>query len=140
MHQTAFWEAQNIVRGKLYCAHLKMKGSFPSTWFDLWFLKKASWGACFFTVVHACTKNLNEANRGTLYQNFSFFQPLNYLHIDLWLLLVCILIYLQKAEMSKHSWKKIMQLLRRWNVFTKKNVEHGIEHDIDSSVYRVCVH
>ena len=43
-------------------------------------------------------------------------------------------IYLQKeAGVSKHSLKKIMQLL--WTVVTYllKNVKHGIEHDIDSA-------
>ena len=39
-------------------------------------------------------------------------------------------IYLQKeAEVSKHSRKKIMQLL--WAVL--KNVKHGPEHGIDST-------
>ena len=43
-------------------------------------------------------------------------------------------IYLQKeAEVSKHYWKNIIQLL--WTVVTYllKNVKHGIEHDIDST-------
>ena len=39
-------------------------------------------------------------------------------------------IYLQKeAGVSKHSLKKIMQLL--WTVL--QNVKHEIEHDIDST-------
>ena len=40
---------------------------------------------------------------------------------------------------SKHSWKKIVQLL--WTGFTYllQNVKHRIEHDIDSA-YGVCIH
>ena len=39
---------------------------------------------------------------------------------------------------SKHSWKKIVQLI--WTVITYslKNIEHTVEHDIDSA-YGVCI-
>ena len=48
-------------------------------------------------------------------------------------------IYLQKQGASKHSRKKIIQLL--WTVVTclLKNVEHKFEHDIDSA-YGVPMH
>ena len=41
---------------------------------------------------------------------------------------------------SKHSWEEIVQLM--WTIVTylpKKNVEHGIEHDIDGA-YGVCLY
>ena len=39
-------------------------------------------------------------------------------------------------EISKHSWKKIVQLLRTVNTYFQKNVEYGIEHDV---AYGVCI-
>ena len=46
-------------------------------------------------------------------------------------------IYLQKeAANSKHSWKKIMQLLLTIFTYLLKNVKHGIEHDIMTWVIR----
>ena len=50
-------------------------------------------------------------------------------------------IYLQKAGISKHSWKKIKQLLRTVVTYLlkKKNAENEIEHDTDSS-YGVSIH
>ena len=47
--------------------------------------------------------------------------------------------YIQKAEISKRSWKKIMQLLQTVVTYLLKKVEHGTEHDIDR-VYRVFKH
>ena len=42
---------------------------------DIW--KNISQGACFFTVVHACTKSLKEAHK-------MFSEPLNYFDMDYW--------------------------------------------------------
>ena len=108
---------------------LKMKkGSFHSaSQFDLWFLKKISKGARFFTVVHARTKCLNEAHT-------KFFQLLNYTFKWTSDFYWYEHVYIQKESgVSKHSWKKTMQLL--WTVVTYllKNVKQGIEHDIDST-------
>ena len=113
-HQTFFWGESNIDYEK-NCAHLNMKGSFHlATQFGSWFLKKKSQGACFFTVVHACTRSLNEACRkcGVV----AFIGEHRYIHTE------------EGRGVAKHSWKKIMQLL--WTVL--KNVKHGIEHGIDS--------
>ena len=49
------------------------------------------------------------------------------------------LIYLEKTGISKHSWKKIMQLLGTAVTYLLKKVEHEIEHDNDSA-YGVCTH
>ena len=104
-----------------------MKGPFHSvTQFGSWFLKKGSQGSRFFTVVHACTKSLNEPYK-------KFFQPLNYLYVDQQFLLIWTRIDLKKdAGVSKHPCGKIMQVL--WIVvsYFLKNVKHRIEHDIDS--------
>ena len=65
-HQTSFWGAWNIDYEN-NCDHLKMKGSFPdfiqlhNLVHDFW--KKLSQCACFLTVMHACTRSLNEAYR-----------------------------------------------------------------------------
>ena len=65
-----------------------------------------------------------------------FFQPLNYTFMwtsdFYWYIWACMCLQKQ-AGVLKHSWKKIMQLL--WTVVTYllKNVEQGIEHDIDST-------
>ena len=48
-------------------------------------------------------------------------------------------IYLQKAEISKPSWKKVMQLLRTVVIYVLKNVKHGFKHNVDSA-YGVCIH
>ena len=80
---------------------------------DFW--KKISQGACFFTVVHACTRSLNETSRkcGLVV----FIDEHGYILTE------------GGRGVSKHSWKKIMQLL--WTVL--KNIKHGIEYDIDST-------
>ena len=105
---------------------LKMKkGSFHSaTQFGSWFLKKISQGARFFTVVHASTKSLNEAQT-------KFFQPLNYTFCGPVIFIDMRMYILQEAGVSKHSWKKIMQLLTTVVTDLLKNVKQGIEHDID---------
>ena len=40
---------------------------------------------------------------------------------------------------SKHSWKKILQLIWTVVTYSPKKVEYRIEHDIDS-VNGVCIH
>ena len=40
---------------------------------------------------------------------------------------------------SKHSWKKIVQLLWAVVTYSVKNVEQRIEHDIDSA-YGICIY
>ena len=55
----------------------------------------------------------------------------NYLHVYLWFLDMNMY-----KEISKHSWKKIVQLLRTVNTYFQKNVEYGIEHDV---AYGVCI-
>ena len=48
---------------------------------------------------------------------------------------------LQKAEseISKHSRKKIIQVLWTVATYLLKNVEHGMEYDFDSA-YGVCIY
>ena len=64
------FEGHEISITKTYnCAHLKMKGSFHSASYTIWFMiseKKISQDARFITVVHACTESLNKA-----YKKFS---------------------------------------------------------------------
>ena len=72
MHQISF-EGHKILhtRKRLYlCLH------------DL-VHEKVSRKACFFTVVHACTKSLSKAYKIIMHQNSRCFQPLNYLHFNL---------------------------------------------------------
>ena len=64
----------------------------------------------------------------------NFFQPLNYLYVDWWFLLIWTYINLQKeVGVSKHSWKKTMQLLWTDVTYLLKNVEYGLENDIYST-------
>ena len=42
-------------------------------------------------------------------------------------------------RISKHSWKKIVQLLSTVVTYSLKKVEHRIEDDADSA-YEVCIH
>ena len=86
-----------------------------------YFCKKISQGACFFTVVHGCTKSLKEPYK----------KIYSALKLPLYGLAVVIDmntgIYIQKkAGVSKHCWKKIMQLL--WPVVTYllKNIKHKL--------------
>ena len=62
-----------------------------------------------------------------------------YLHVYLWVLEIWTVIYLHKEWISKHSGKKIMQLVWIFVACLLKTVEHRIEHDIDSA-YGVCIH
>ena len=41
--------------------------------------------------------------------------------------------YLKEVGISKHSWKKIRQLLWTFVTYLLENVEHGIEYDVESA-------
>ena len=77
---------------------------------DFW--KKNSQGACFFTVVHACTRSLSEACRKCGLVIFIYEHGY---------------ILIEGGRSFKTFLKKNMQLL--WRVL--KNVKHGLEDDID---------
>ena len=74
-----------------------------------------------------------QSTKKNVHQKFYFFRYWNCLYVNYSVLKTWALIYLRKAGISKHSEKKIMQFL--WTVVTclLKNVEHGIEHVLDSA-------
>ena len=108
------------------------KGSFHyAAQFGSWFLKKKKNHKVHVSSPWyiASTKSLNEAHKiFSALINYTFMWTSDFYWYE------HVAIYLQKqAGVSKHSWKKITQLL--WTVVTYllKNVKHGIEHDIDST-------
>ena len=121
---TSFWRGWNINYENNYAS--------VTIWFIIsllqlqLFLKK---GARFFTAVHACTKNLNKAC--TKFSQ-SFKLPICGLVVFINMNTKCINLQ-KKAGVSKHYWKKIMQLLWTVSTYLLKNVNHGIENDIDSN-------
>ena len=77
----------------------------------------------------SCTKNLNKAC--TKFSQ-SFKLPICGLVVFINMNTKCINLQ-KKAGVSKHYWKKIMQLLWTVSTYLLKNVNHGIENDIDSN-------
>ena len=61
---------------------LEIASLISGTRFGSWFPKKVSQGARFLTMVSLCTKSLNKIYKNIVYQNFQFFQTLNWLHME----------------------------------------------------------
>ena len=140
IHQSSFWEEHEVLPfGTKYCVAILWKGTdwksiFP--WRKInWHVSKIAkahfsytiylWHKCFFTmVVHTCTKTLSKQGiqkKNKCLQKFPILLALiYYLHVYLWFYLwylnMYILTDLQKKRISKHSGKKIIQLI--WSVVT----------------------
>ena len=107
-HTTSFWGALNI-NYEINRAHLKMRGPFHSvTQFSSWFSKKKkSQSTPLFISKHACTKSLEAQTK--------CFQSLNYLGLVVFINRnMYMLGRYKESGVSKHSWKKILQLF--WTV------------------------
>ena len=111
MHQTSFWETQNIVReNDQLCSFENEKLHFKYT---IWFMiSEKSITRCTF--LHFVARMHQKFQQGIQKNYVPKFTILSTLILTLYELVVFIDMNIQKAGISKHSWKKIMQLL--WTV------------------------
>ena len=126
-HQTSFLGTWNF-NSENNCAQGRLISSIYTIWFMISEKKKQKKTRSRFLHRGACIhhKSLNEAYK-------FFFSALKLLLCGL-VVLTDMSAYLQKeAGVSKHSWKKIIQLL--WTVlsYLLENVKYEIKHNINST-------